>query len=279
MIPAGCTLLDGAMGTALLAAGLPDGALPEEWLLTRPDAIAAVHAAHAASGAQLLFTCTFNLAAPRLDSRLDASSRARAAAVAVRIARESGAGARVAGALGPTGLAGPGLPRAGAEVRERYGRACAELAAAGADLLWLESQYDAREAELALEVARATGLPVAATFALADVAGRLCAPDGTSAEALLRAAAERGAMATGVNCVFPGPALDALAAWAATSLRVPFALKPSPGLPGEVLAPGAFAQAVARALPHARLVGGCCGATADHLAALAEAWGARRGDG
>jgi len=272
MIPAGRVLLDGAMGTALLAAGLPAGALPEEWLLARPEAIGAVHASHAAAGARLVLTCTFNLAAPRLEARLDAPSRARAASLAVKLAREAAPAAQIAGALGPTALAGPGLRPARAELTERHGRACALLAAAGVDLLWLESQYDAAEAELALEAARATGLEVAITFALRDDGGRLRAPDGTPGEALLLAAEAGGAVATGVNCVFPGAGLDALSAWAAAALRIPLALKPSPGLPGAVLGPEAFARALAPALPHARLAGGCCGATGEHLAALAAAW-------
>jgi 5-methyltetrahydrofolate--homocysteine methyltransferase len=74
----------------------------------------------------------------------------------------------------------------------------------------------------------------------------------------------------GVNCVAAGAPLAALAAWARTTLPVPFVVKPSPGLPGAVLSPQEFAQALAPAVAAGgRLVGGCCGATAGHLAALA----------
>lgn len=275
MIPGHRVLLDGAMGTALLARGLPAGALPEEWVLARPAEVTAVHAAHAAAGAALVFTCTFNLAAPRLEARLgprDPSGVAAAAAAAIRCAREGAPRALVAGAVGPTGLAGPGLPPAGEEVAARHARAAAALAGAGADLLWLETQYDAAEARLALAAARATGLDVIVTYALREGGGRLRAPDGTPAERLLEEAEAGGAAAAGVSCVFPGAALDALAAWAASRLRVPLALKPSPGLPGEVLAPDAFARALAPALAHARLAGGCCGAEGAHLAALSRAF-------
>jgi 5-methyltetrahydrofolate--homocysteine methyltransferase len=72
-----------------------------------------------------------------------------------------------------------------------------------------------------------------------------------------------------VNCVFPGPGLDALAAEACAVLRVPFVAKPSAGLPGRVLSPGAFAAALRPAIAAgARVVGGCCGATGAHLSAL-----------
>ena len=266
-------LLDGAMGTALLDRGLPPGALPEEWLLSHPEEIAAVHATHALAGASVLLTCTFNLAAPRLDERLPPDRRASLAATAVRVARAAGPGRRVAGAVGPTGLYGPGLARPDAgEVGTRYASATAALAAAGVDLLWIESLWDLGEARLALGTARRTGLPVAVTFTLGEVGGRLHAPDGAPAEALLAAAEADGAAAAGVNCVAPGATLTDLAAWARGALGIPFVAKPSPGLPGAVLAPDAFAAALRPALCLGLAgAGGCCGATAAHLRALADA--------
>jgi 5-methyltetrahydrofolate--homocysteine methyltransferase len=275
----GPVLLDGAMGTALRAAGLPEGDLPERWLAERPDAIRAVHAAHAAAGARVLLTCTFNAASPRRLEALPGASVAGLCAAAVALAREADPSARVAGALGPLALAHPGgqAPPARA-LRAPFERPLAALAEAGADLLWLESQYDWREASGALEAAVAIGLPVAVTFTLVERSGHLVAPDGLPGEALLARAARvagRGprdgrVVAVGVNCVPAGPALTAPAAWARATLPLPFIAKPSPGLPGAVATPAAFAGALAPAVvAGARLVGGCCGATAEHLAALA----------
>lgn len=263
-------LLDGAMGTALLARGLPPGALPEEWLLSRPAEIAAVHAAHAAAGAGVLLTCTFNLAAPRLERRVPAERHGELAAAAVRLARAAAPGLRVAGALGPGGPYGPGAAPAAGEIEARHARAGRALAAAGVDLVWLESQWDLAEARLAVAAARRSGLPVAITFTLLSAGGRLRAPDGLPAEALLEAAAAAGAAATGVNCVPADAALAALAAWARGALPIPFVAKPSPGLPGAVLPPAAFAAALGPAIDAGLAgVGGCCGATAEHLRALA----------
>jgi 5-methyltetrahydrofolate--homocysteine methyltransferase len=266
------TLLDGAMGTALVGRGLPVGALPEEWLLARPEEIARVHAEHAAAGARILLTCTFSCAAPRLEARLGAGRAAALCEAAARLARgASPPGGLVAGALGPTGLAVPGAPPpARAALAARYERPLAALAAAGVDLLWIESQWDLAEALAALAAARRTGLPAAVTFTPAQSAGRLRLPDGTFAEDALAAAEAEGAAAVGVNCLFPGAPLTALAAWAAARLRVPFLAKPSPGLPGAVLAPAAFAGALRPAVAAGlRAAGGCCGATGDHLRALA----------
>jgi 5-methyltetrahydrofolate--homocysteine methyltransferase len=266
----GRALLDGAMGTALIARGLPAGGLPEEWLLSAPGEIAAVHAAHAAAGARVLLTCTFSAAAPRLEARVDAGDIEALCARAVALARGAGTGALVAGALGPTGLAPPLGPGASpGELVERYARPLAALAAGGADVLWIESQHDLAEARAALAAARRTGLPTAVTFGWPERGGRYATPDGAPAAEWLRAAALDGAAAVGVNCVFPGPVLDALVAETVAAVRVPVVVKPSPGLPGQVLAPAAFAAALRPAIAAgARLVGGCCGAGAEHLRAV-----------
>ncbi|HET8539203.1 MAG TPA: homocysteine S-methyltransferase family protein [Anaeromyxobacter sp.] len=301
------TLLDAAMGTALIARGLPQGVPPEAWLRDRPEEIARVHAAHAAAGARVLLTCTFGCASARVEAALGAAAIGSLCASAVGLARGAAPpGVRVAGALGPTGLVAPRAPAAptsaapptsappptstrtptrtrmptptrGAPpapsrgaLEARYAVPVRALAAAGADLLWIESQWDLDEARAALAAARASGLPTVVTFAFAETGGRLHAPGGSTAEECLSAVASHGALAAGVNCVFPGPALAALAAWAKARLRVPFVAKPSPGLPGAVASPEAFGEALRPAFAAGlRIAGACCGATADHLRALA----------
>jgi 5-methyltetrahydrofolate--homocysteine methyltransferase len=137
------------------------------------------------------------------------------------------------------------------------------------DLLWIESQWDLAEARAALGVAMATGLATVVTFTFAERGGALVAPDGRPAEECLAAVAADGAAAAGVNCVFAGPALTALAVRAAARLPVPFVAKPSPGLPGAVLPPASFAAALRPAVAAGqRALGGCCGATGDHLRAI-----------
>jgi 5-methyltetrahydrofolate--homocysteine methyltransferase len=228
-------LLDGAMGTALLARGLPPGALPEEWLLGRPDEIAAVHREHAEAGAQVLLTCTFNAAAPRLATRLGTHRTEDLCRAAVRIARGAAPGALVAGAVGPSGLSPPlGPGEAPAALEGRYVPALTALAEAGADLLWIESQHDLAEALAALAAARRTRLPAAVTFTLEERGGAFRTTAGEDPLEWLAAVEAAGAVAAGVNCVFPGGALDLLAARARARLRVPFVAKPSPGLPGAV---------------------------------------------
>ncbi len=266
-------LLDGAMGTALIARGLPQDALPEEWILTRPEEIAAVHDEHAAAGAQILLTCTFSCAAPRLEARVDPERVEALCGWAERLARGASRGGLVAGTLGPTGLAPPLGGGAPAPVLEaRYARPFAALAAAGVDLLWIESQHDLGEALAALRAARRTGLPAVVTFALEERNGALRPNGATDAVEWLRSVEGAGAAAVGVNCVFPGAALEALARAACARLDIPFVAKPSPGLPGAVRSPRAFAAALLPSLAAGvRLAGGCCGATGEHLRELGAA--------
>jgi len=267
-------LLDGGMGAALLSAGLPAGSLPEEWVLSRPSAVAEVHRGHARAGARLLLTSTFNLAAPRLEEHGLAGQVEAIARAAVRLARGAGSGLRVAGAVGPTALVSPGSASglAGSELCGWFERPFRALAQAGADLLWTESHWDLAEARAALAAALATGLPAAVTLGPVTFGGALTLPGGPPlAEALLALAGD-GAVAVGVNCSLPGMDLAGTLAEVASRLSIPLVVKPSAGLPGALLEPEPFAGWVAEAArAGARWVGGCCGAGAPHLAALAAA--------
>lgn len=262
-------LLDAGLGTELLDAGLPRDALPERWLLERPEVVERVHASHAAAGAQVVLTCTFNLAGPRLRDAGITAPLSDLARRAVALARRAAPAARVAGAVGPTLLAGHA---SAAELRERYREAYRALAAAGVDLVWTESHWDLSEARAALAAARETGLPAVATFTFGDVNGIMTVASGEPALACLEAVASDGAAAVGTNCVLPGAPLEALLARAASRIEVPLVAKPSAGLPGDILAPEAFASWTAGlARAGASWMGGCCGASAAHLAALARA--------
>jgi 5-methyltetrahydrofolate--homocysteine methyltransferase len=232
-------------------------------------AVAAVHAGHRAAGAQILLTCTFSLASPRLAAEVPDASPGALARAAVALARGAAGAARVAGAFGPAWGAAPG-----ADLAPRLLAAARALAAAGADLLWIESQRTWAEASLAAAAARATALPFALTFTFRPEGGALSDGDGVAAEECLARAAEAGALAVGSNCDLPGAPLAALLARASGRVGVPLVAKPSAGLPGATVAPDAFAAWIAElARAGAALVGGCCGAGPEHLAAAARALG------
>jgi 5-methyltetrahydrofolate--homocysteine methyltransferase len=262
-------LLDAGLGTELLDAGLPRDALPESWLLERPEVVGRIHASHAAAGAQIVLTCTFNLAGPRLRQSGISAPLEELARRAVEVARKAAPRARVAGAVGPTLLAGSASV---SELHERYAQAFRALAQANVDLVWTESHWDLTEARAALAAARETGLPAVATFTFGDAGGILTVASGEPALACLEAVAADGAVAVGTNCVLPGTPLSSLLERAASRLRVPLVAKPSAGLPGDIVAPEEFASwARELAGAGASWVGGCCGASAAHISAVARA--------
>jgi 5-methyltetrahydrofolate--homocysteine methyltransferase len=231
-----------------------------------------VHEAHVAAGAEVVLTCTFNLARLDLaDPALDVAEVARRAVALARSARPRA----VAGCIGATGLArsGGGGPSS-AEFRERYELAFRGLVTAGVDLIFVETQLDLGEARAALEAGRQAGLPVLVTAFLLPVAGGMTALDGSSGLDFLEALWRDGAAAVGVNCVAPDARLARLIAGLASRIPIPLVVKPNAGIPGQPVGPAAFAAGVAAAVrAGATLVGGCCGAGPDHLRAIGAAIG------
>jgi len=279
---------DGAMGSALIARGLPPGMPPEAWLLTDAgaEAVGAVHAAHAEAGARVVLTATFGASPVRLADGPAAGGTVAVCAAAVAIARRAvPAGVLVAGDLGPTGaLLAPYGDLEPAAAMGAFAEQAAALAAAGADLLWVETMADLAEARAAVEGARdaAPGLPIVATLTFER--GRTLfgdRPEGAAA-----ALAALGVAAVGANCGTGFEAiLEVLPGLRAGAPGVVLVAKANAGRPvaeadGSVTYPATPDQAAdyaRRAVDlGALIVGGCCGTTAAHVAAIAGALSLRR---
>jgi methionine synthase I (cobalamin-dependent) len=278
--------LDGAMGSALIARGLPPGMPPEAWLLTPEGsaAVGAVHAAHVAAGARVVLTATFGASPVRLADGPAAGRAAEVAAAAAVIARGAvPAEVLVAGDIGPTGaLLAPYGTLEPAAARAAFAEQAAVLAAAGVDVLWVETMADLAEARAAVEGVRdgAPGLPVVATLTFER--GRTLF--GDRPEDAAAALAALGVAAVGANCGAGFEAvLEVLPGLAAGAPGLPLVAKANAGRPvpapdGSVRYPAtpddAAAYARRAAERGASLVGGCCGTTAEHVAAIAGALGA-----
>ena len=274
---------DGAMGSALIALGLPPGMPPEAWLLTAEGAAAvgAVHASHVAAGARVILTATFGASPVRLADGPAAGATAVVCAAAVAIARRAvSAGVAVAGDIGPSGaLLAPYGELEPAAARDAFAEQAAALAAAGADLLWVETMADLAEARAAVQGARdgAPGLPIVATLTFER--GRTLF--GDRPEDAAAALAELGVAAVGTNCGTGFEAvLDVLPGLRAGAPGVVLVAKanagrPVPGADGSVTYPATLDDAAdyaRRAVDlGALIVGGCCGTTAAHVAAIAGA--------
>lgn len=293
-------LLDGALGTELERHGVPCE-LPlwsAQALHQTPDLVLGIHQAYARAGAEVLTANTFRtqrrtLARAGLGERDDplttmAVALARSAARDRHAQVPEGPRVFVAGSVAPLeDCYRPDLVPSDAELEREHGRHCELLAAAAADLLLIETMNSLREATAATRAAIATGLPTLVSF-VCDDRGRLLSgePLAAAIEACARAA-ERAPAAFLVNCL-PPSALDS----AVPSLRAsgfPFGFYPNLGAPidtdepqsprhREALAPEAFAgwlAGVAQA-EGARVLGGCCGTSPAHIAALRSSLDSKR---
>jgi 5-methyltetrahydrofolate--homocysteine methyltransferase len=280
-LAAGETLVaDGAIGTNLQAQGLGLGVPPEDWVLDEPEKILALHRAFVDAGSDIILTCTFGGTRIRMRESKYLERVAELNTRATQIACQAAQGrALVAGSMGPTGLLVEPLGElTHDQVADAYAEQATALEQGGVDLLLLETFFALEEAQAAIDgVQRASKLPLVVSFSY-DQAGKTMM--GVSPTQVARALAPRGVAAIGANC---GKSLEemekVLSEYAALNLGVPLWIKPNAGLPrmdGDHsvydLTPAMMGEAIARFVKMgARIVGGCCGNTPAHVAAIARA--------
>jgi S-methylmethionine-dependent homocysteine/selenocysteine methylase len=274
-------LLDAAMGTELQRRGA-DTRLPlwsARALVESPGLVSAIHEDEVAAGAEILTANTFRTHRRTLAKGGLRSTSRELTLLAVRLAREAAEGAGrevfVAGSLSPLeDCYRPDLVPDDAALESEHRDQAESLAAAGVDAILLETHNTVRELVAAARAAGATGLPFVASM-VTDGTGRLLSGEtiGDAARALL----PFGPEAISINCV-PARHLAAdLERLAAAAPGVPLGAYGNLGLPedesgwtfADELSPQAYAAGAARWLAiGARLVGGCCGTTPAHTAAL-----------
>lgn len=272
---------DGAMGTMLQAAGLPPGMAPEEWLLENPGSVVGVHRAYLDAGADLVLTCTFGATLPRLERSGLGDRVGEINRRAVEIAREAANGdAYVAGDIGPMGeFLAPLGELEYEDAVDIFAEQAGALAEAGVDVLYIETMAALDEVKAAVEGAlkAGKGTPVTATLSF-DSHGRtnMGVRPEEAAEALL----DLGVHGLGANC---GATLDmtlgAVEAMREVASEVPLIAKPNAGKPrlvdDDVVYDATPEDMAAYARKFVdlgvRIVGGCCGSTPEHIAAIADA--------
>lgn len=269
-------LLDGGMGSLLMAAGLERGRAPEWWNLEHPERVEAAHRAYVEAGSDLIHTNTFGASPPKLHAAGLGGRCREVNALAVTIARKAcGTSALVAGDMGPTGLLLAPVGQATAEeIADAFREQAASLTEAGADLISIETMYDLREALAALGAARATGLPVLASMTFDSRKRGFFTIMGDPLPASLAALAAAGAEAVGCNCSVTSSVMVSMVSEAHRSVKTPIVAQPNAGQPrlkpeGTVYdaSPEEFARdVVAMVEAGARLVGGCCGTTPAFIA-------------
>ena len=271
--------LDGGMGTQLQAKGLQPGEIPELWNLTRPQDVRAVHEAYFAAGADVVYANTFgaNPAKYHGDAPL-ADVIAAGVALAREAADRSGGRRLVALDVGPTGrLLKPAGDFAFDAAYDAFAEQIRLGVQAGADLIAIETMGDAYELKAAVLAAKENAsLPILATVALGDDGKLLTGADVECVAALLEGLRVD---ALGLNCGFGPDRMLPFVKRLAAATALPLAVKPNAGLPKVVdgrtvftVGPEAFAQDVAALVEAgASIVGGCCGTTPAHIAAVRSA--------
>ena len=264
-------LMDGATGTRLMELGMPEGACTEQWVLDHPQVLLELQREDAAEGSRVLLAPTFGANRVRLEERGLCGRVEEFNRRLVELTRQAaGAGVLVAGDMAPAGLTlTPFGESSFEEMVAVYTEQAAALAAAGADLFFLETMTDMAQARAAVLACKSVSdRPVWVCFTCDDE-GRT--PTGTDVLAALIVMQGMGVSAFGLNCADPAVVeeqLTRLAPYAA----VPLIAKPSAGLPGARCTPGELAAHVpAWAGAGARIFGGCCGTGAGHITALRQA--------
>ncbi|HVM29403.1 MAG TPA: bifunctional homocysteine S-methyltransferase/methylenetetrahydrofolate reductase [Candidatus Limnocylindrales bacterium] len=277
-------LVDGAMGTLLFSRGVPQRASLDQLVETRAELIGTIHREYIAAGADAIETNTFGANRFRLAPHGLADRAARINRRAAQIAREARdvAGGRdvlVLGSIGPLGAPVRGPARLPDEaIRTGFREQVEGLLEGGADGLIFETFSDLPELLLGVEEARRLcDLPIIAQMTFGE---ELVAIDGTSPQTAATALATAGVDAVGVNCgAGPLVCLDALNQMGRPSDALARSIVPNAGLPQRIegqfvyaAEPDYFGQAVDRFLSAgARIIGGCCGTTPAHIAAMREA--------
>lgn len=275
-------LFDGGMGTMLQQAGLPAGTPPETMNLTAPEAVENIHAAYALAGADILTANTFGASRRKLGM-----DPAPYIAAGVAIARRAAEGRHWADAqrdslavaldVGPLGaMLAPFGDMTFDEAYAMFAEIVEAGAAAGADLILIETMSDLLEAKAALLAAKErTGLPVFVTMTFGEDGRTFLGVDPAAAAVTLTAL---GADAVGVNCSAGPRELQPVLQEVLGSTHLPVMIQPNAGLPrladGKTVydvGPAEFARWAEQFLDDgAAILGGCCGTTPAHIRALRE---------
>ena len=274
-------LADGATGTNLYNMGLQPGDAPDLWCETHPERVRELHRQMIAAGADLILTNSFGANASRL--RLSGAG-ARVAAInhaAARLAREAVAESDrdviVAGSIGPTGeIMAPVGRLTEAEATRLFTEQAEALKDGGVDILWIETVSAVEEMRAAAKAAQTTGLPWCGMMSF-EPGGRSIMGVSPPQLATLVERLPYPPVAYGANCgTGPAELLLAMSGFSAAGSERPLIAKPNAGVPrfqdGGLIydgTPEVMAEfAVLARDMGVRIIGGCCGTTPEHLAAM-----------
>jgi methionine synthase I (cobalamin-dependent)/5,10-methylenetetrahydrofolate reductase len=276
-------LADGAMGTMLHARGISFDHCFDELNLTQPALVAEIHREYIDAGAQIIETNTFGanrhkLSEHGLEDKVAAINQA-AVQLAHRAINASFKEVLIAGSVGPLGVRLAPFGRVQPEQAfTAYGEQIEALAEAGCDLLMIETQTDLREVAEAVRAARSVcTLPIVATMTFTRDDRTLL---GDTPQHVARTLHQLGVDLIGANCS-SGPAqlLRILSLMRKAAPEARLAVMPNAGWPervsGRIMYPATADYFGEYALSFCQVgavfIGGCCGTTPEHIAAMRQA--------
>jgi homocysteine S-methyltransferase len=277
--PEALVLFDGAMGTMIYARGVFINQCYDELSMRTPDLIRAIHEEYVRAGAEVIETNTFGANRLKLQQHGLSEEVATINAAAARLARAAaGDSVLVAGAVGPLGVRlEPYGPTSREDARAIFAEQMQALKDGGADLFILETFSDLDELTQGIAAARGVdpAMPVIAQVAInADGVTAY----GATPEDIARTLDAAGADVIGLNCsVGPQTILEAIEKMAPLTTRK-LSAQPNAGMPRDVggrtmyMASPEYMATYARHLvvAGAKLIGGCCGTTPDHIREIGE---------
>jgi len=268
------------MGTMLFARGLKSGDCPEQLNLDKPDLLEEIALFYYEAGADLIETNTFGGSPLKLQQYGLSDKTETINAAAVRAVRAVVNGqAYVSASIGPSArLLEPYGDTPADVMRENFERQAGSLAEAGVDLFCVETMTDLNEATIAVrackEVSPAT--PVCATMTFEATPRGFYTIMGVDVASAVRGLAEAGADLVGSNCGNGIEAMVAIAREFKAKTALPVIIQSNAGLPELRVGRLIYKETPDFMAGHARtlaemgvsVIGGCCGTTPDHIAAL-----------
>ena len=280
-IASGLRFLDGATGSNLQKMGMPKGCCTEQWVLKNPTILQTLQRAYAAAGSQILYAPSFQ-AQPIALERVGLSDKTEEVnAKLVALSRESAPDCLIAGDL--TTLAAfceSWNPDNIDLLIENYRRQIRGLIDGGADLLIAETLMYPLEAEAIVAAAEIEGAGAVMYSFVMTLDGSLYS--GQDAAPVLKDLADCGAAAVGFNCVAADMMTPYLVRKLARDIRIPILCKPNAGnpiinaagVPEYDMQPDEYAKILLDCRASgAKLLGGCCGTTPEHIAAMVKLLG------
>ena len=274
---------DGATGTNLQKMGLKAGIAPEDLVLDNPELLSSLAASFVSAGSDIILTCTFGGTRLRMKDSKYQEQVAEVNRRAVEIARSVITGnpsVLIGGSIGPTGqIMKPFGPLNSEEALASFAEQAKALAESGVDLFVIETMFAIEEAEAAFDAVRSVSdLPIVVSFSYDRGVRTMMGVKPAQAAKLFKS---KGASAIGANC---GTTLEnmekIIKEYAAAVPGFPIWAKPNAGLPrmdedGNAVYDVTPAQmglaAIANITAGANIVGGCCGNSPEHIAAIAAA--------